>query len=215
MIVAIDGPGAAGKGTLARRLAAHLGLSYLDSGKLYRAVAFRLLRQGGDPEREADAVAAAEALRPEDLDDPALKGDDVAQIATKAAIHARVREVLTTFQRRFASSPPGDASGAVIDGRDIGTVVFPDAAIKLFVTASPDVRAERRTLELRQRGQEAIYSRVLEELKARDARDRGRAVAPLAIAKDAYVLDTTDLDPDAVFAAALAFIIARTSQQAR
>ena len=215
MIIAIDGPGAAGKGTLARRLAAHLGLAYLDSGRLYRAVALRLLREGRDPENEGDAIAAAKALLPGDLDDPALKGDEIAQMAAKAAIHPGVRDVLTEFQRRFAATPPGEAPGAVIDGRDIGTVVCPSAPIKLFVTAEPEVRAERRALELQQRGQNAIYARVLEELKARDARDQGRAVAPLAIAKDAYVLDTTDLDPDAVFAAALAFITARTSQQAR
>jgi cytidylate kinase len=215
VIIAIDGPGAAGKGTLARRLAAHFGLAYLDSGRLYRAVALRLLRDGRDPEKEGDAIAAAQALQPGDLDDPALKGDEIAQMAAKAAIHPGVRDVLTEFQRRFAAAPPGGAVGAVIDGRDIGTVVCPDAPIKLFVTAEPEIRAERRALELRQRGQNAIYARVLEELKARDARDRGRAVAPLVIAKDAYVLDTTVLDPDAVFTAALAFITARTSQQAR
>lgn len=209
MIVAIDGPAASGKGTLARRLAAHLGFAHLDSGKLYRAVGLAVLRAGGDPEDEDIAREAAAALTAAALDDPALGGDDAAQAASKVAAMAPVRAALLRFQRDFAESPPGDVPGAVIDGRDIGTVVCPDAAVKIFITADVAVRADRRHKELLGRGEPSIYARVLQDLKERDDRDTNRDVAPLRPACDATVVDTSDMDPDAAFAAALACIEAR------
>ena len=207
--IAIDGPSAAGKGTLARRIAAHFGFAYLDSGLLYRAVGLRVLRQGGDPADPDTAIAAAQGVAAADLDDPELRGDGAAGAASKAAAIPPVRAALLDFQREFAAHPPDGAKGAVLDGRDIGTVVCPDARHKLFVTASPRERADRRLKELRQSGVETIHSRVLREMRDRDARDRDRAVAPLVPAKDAVVLDTTGLDPDAVFAAALEIIVSR------
>lgn len=209
MIIAIDGPAAAGKGTLAKRLARHFGLARLETGLLYRAVGLKTLRRGADPGDEKAALAAARALRPEDIEDPELRNNGAAQAASKAAAIPAVREALLEFQRAFARTPPGGAKGAVLDGRDIGTVVCPDAPIKLFVTASVEVRAERRLKELRERGLEAIHSRVLEDMRERDARDRSRAVAPLAPARDAHEIVTDGLDADGVFAAALAFIAAR------
>ena len=209
MIIAIDGPGAAGKGTVARRLAQHFGYAYLDTGLLYRAVAKRVLDAGNDPADAARAAETARALAPMHLEDSQLRREEVARAAAIVAQHPDVRAALLAFQRRFAAAPPGGAPGAVIDGRDIGTVVCPDAPAKLFVTAGVDERARRRTLELQGRGEEAIYSRVLEELAARDRRDSERAIAPLAAAKDAHVLDTTELDADAAFAAAKAFVLGR------
>lgn len=205
IVIAIDGPGAAGKGTLSRRLAAHLGLDYLDSGSLYRAVAWRVLEAGADPVDPQAALAEAKRLDPADLNQPALRTERVARAAALVAQFPAVRTELTAFQRRFAAAPPG-GRGAVIDGRDIGTVVCPRAKAKLFVTASLPERAKRRFLELQERGEKAIYAAVLEELEARDRRDKERAVAPLVAAPDAYVLDTTDLDPDAAFAAALTYV---------
>lgn len=206
MIVAIDGPSAAGKGTLARRIAAYFGLAYLDSGLLYRAVGLRVLRRGGDPADSGDATKAAQGIAAADLDDPELRGDAAAAAASKAAAIPSVRAALLDFQRNFAAHPPDRAKGAVLDGRDIGTVVCPDARHKLFVIASPEERAERRLKELRERGVETIHSRVLREMRERDARDRDRAIAPLVPAEDAVVLDTTGLDQDAVFAVALEII---------
>lgn len=206
MIVAIDGPAAAGKGTLARRLAQELGLAYLDTGLLYRAVGFAVLAAGADPEDPAAAVRAAKALKPEALSNPDLRTDTVANAASKVSAIPGVRAELLEFQRNFAKSPPKGSNGAVLDGRDIGTVVCPGAEAKLFVTASPEVRAERRLKELQGRGLEAIYARVLQDMKERDARDSARAVSPLEPAKDAFVLDTSDLDAEAVFARALDFI---------
>lgn len=209
MIIAIDGPGAAGKGTVARRLAQHFDYAYLDTGLLYRAVAKRVLDAGIDAADAARTAEVARALVPAHLEDPQLRREEVARAAAIVAQHADVRSALLTFQRCFAASPPGGAPGAVIDGRDIGTVVCPEAPAKLFVTAGVEERARRRTLELQGRGEEAIYSRVLEELAARDRRDSERAIAPLAAAKDAHVLDTTELDADAAFAAAKAFVLGR------
>jgi CMP/dCMP kinase len=206
MIIAVDGPAAAGKGTLSKNLAAHLGYAHLDTGKIYRAVGFAVLASGGDPADPAAAVAAARALTPEALENPALVEDAVASAASKAAAIDAVRALLLAFQRDFAASPPDGAPGAVLDGRDIGTVVCPDADIKLFVDAKVEVRAERRYKELLDRGEKTIYARVLQDLKDRDDRDRNRSVAPLIPAADAFVLDTSTLDAGNAFRAALAFI---------
>jgi cytidylate kinase len=202
LVIAIDGPAAAGKGTLARRLAEHLGFAYLDTGLLYRAVGVRVVEQGGDPADAAAAAAAAAGLGVADLAGPALRGDDAAVAASMVAAVPAVRQALLSFQRDFARNPPG-ACGAVLDGRDIGTIVWPEADVKLFITASLDVRAVRRLKELRERGLEAIHSRVVRDMQERDARDRQRSVAPLEPAGDALVIDTSGLDPEAVFAAAL------------
>lgn len=202
-IIAIDGPAASGKGTLARRLARHYGFAYLDTGKLYRAVGLRVVRAGGDPEDEEAAEDAARALEPIELEDPALAGDDAAKAASQVAALPAVRAALMDFQRGFAASPPDGAEGAVLDGRDIGTVICPNAPAKLFVTADVEVRADRRHKELLNRGVASIYARVLADLKERDARDADREAAPMRPADDAHVLDTTEMDPDEAFDAAL------------
>ena len=209
MIIAIDGPAAAGKGTLARRLAQHLSLALLDTGLLYRAVALKVLHQEDDPTDVAAAAAAARGLGPDDLEGPDLRGEALAGAASKVAAIPAVRAALLDFQRNFANHPPAGAKGAVLDGRDIGTVVCPGADAKLFLTANLEVRAQRRLKELRDRGLEAIPSRVLHDMKERDARDAGRDVAPLEPAADAFVCDTSDRDADEVFAAALKFIRSR------
>lgn len=213
MIIAIDGPAASGKGTLARRLADHLGYALLDTGLLYRAVGMKVVRAGGDASDAEAATAAARTLAADDLEAADLRSDTAASAASKVGAIPAVRAALLEFQRTFAAHPPSGAGGAVLDGRDIGTVVCPDADAKLFVTASVEVRAERRLKELRARGLEAIHSRVLQEMKERDSRDASRAVAPLEPAKDALVLDTSALDPDAVFAEALAFVKARADRR--
>ena len=207
-IIAIDGPAAAGKGTLARRLAAELGFDYLDTGLIYRAVGMILTRAGGDPADVAAAEAAARALSPSDLAAPDLRLDQAAQAASKVAVIPGVRAALLEFQRQFAAHPPG-GKGAVLDGRDIGTVVCPDAPVKLFVTASLEKRADRRLKELHDKGEKVIHSSVLADMKERDERDRTRSVAPLVPAEGAVVLDTTDLDADQAFAAALEIIRSR------
>jgi cytidylate kinase len=205
-VIAIDGPAAAGKGTLARRLAARFGYAYLDTGLLYRAVGMKVLAGGGVPSDAGVAAGAAAALTTADLEAGDLRSDKAAGAASEVAAIPAVRAALLAFQRNFAAHPPGGAAGAVLDGRDIGTVVCPDAAVKLFVTASLAVRADRRLRELRQRGLEAIHSQVLQDMQERDARDCARAVAPLEPAKDAAVIDTDGLDADAVFNVALAVV---------
>ena len=206
MIIAIDGPAAAGKGTLARRLAQHLNFAYLDTGLIYRAVSKKVLILGGSPDDAAMAETEAWAMQPEDLNLEGLRTDEVAQAASKVSAVPGVRAALLKFQRDFAAHPPDGKVGSVLDGRDIGTVVCPDARHKLFVTASMEVRAERRVKELQDRGLRAIYARVFEDMKERDARDTERAVSPLEPAKDANTLDTSDLDADQVFQAALDLI---------
>ena len=205
MIVAVDGPAAAGKGTLARRIAEHYRLDHLDTGRLYRATALEALLAGGDPADPTVAEAAATRVGPECLGDPRLKEERVAQASSVVAAIPGVRAALLAFQRDFALRPRG-GRGAVLDGRDIGTVICPDADAKIFVTASVDARATRRFKELRAAGVEAIYERVLQDMKDRDARDSGRQVAPLKPADDAFVLDTTALGAEAAFAAAIAYI---------
>jgi CMP/dCMP kinase len=206
VIVAIDGPSASGKGTLARRLATHFGFAHLETGSLYRAVALHALQSGGDPASPEIAERAARQVGAGDLGDPRLREEQVAQAASVVAAIPAVRQVLLAFQRDFARRPPGGFRGAVLDGRDIGTVICPDADAKLFITASPEARARRRFKELRESGKPAIYDRVLQDMKDRDARDSQRRAAPLVPADDAFVLDTTMLDADAVFAAALDII---------
>ncbi|HYX00534.1 MAG TPA: d(CMP) kinase [Reyranella sp.] len=196
LIIAIDGPSASGKGTLAKRLAEHFGLPHLDTGLLYRAVGW-LAEQTGRPPGE---IAAS--LRLSDIDNPELKSDQAGQAGSKVAAIPEVRANLLNFQKNFAYRE----SGAVLDGRDIGTVICPDAPVKLFVTASTSARAERRYQELRERGVDTIKPRVLAEMAERDRRDSERAAAPLKAAPDAYLLDTSDMDADAAFAVALAFI---------
>jgi len=210
IVVAIDGPAAAGKGTLARRVAQDLNLAYLDTGLLYRATGFSVLQRQGDPSDENLALIAAQNLQPSDLENDALRHDEAAQAASKVAVIQSVRDELLAFQCRFAAEPPVGKNGAVLDGRDIGTVVCPHADVKLFVTASTEVRAQRRLKELQGRGLDAIYAQVLKDMKDRDARDSQRAAAPLKAADDAVILDTSDLDIEEVIAQAKSIISERT-----
>lgn len=209
MIVAVDGPAGAGKGTLARRLAASLDFAYLDTGSIYRAVAARLLAEGGDPLDAEAAAAVAERLSPGDLEREDLRDEATSQAASQVASYPGVRRALLAFQRDFAAHPPAEKAGAILDGRDIGTVICPGAEAKIFVTASLEERARRRHKELLDRGEESIYARVQDEMAARDKRDSERAEAPLKPAEDAFVLDTTDLDIDAAYAAALSYLRSR------
>jgi len=199
MIIAIDGPAASGKGTLARRLASYYDFEHLDSGLLYRAVAKAVLDAGGAPDDEAAAIAAARTFDPERYPDDVLKSDDVAKAASYVAAVPEVRAELVAFQRAFAKKKPG----VVIDGRDIGTVIVPDADVKIYVTATAEVRARRRILELRERGAPVDEQAVLDEIIKRDERDMNRAVAPLKQAQDAHLLDTTHLDIGAAVRAAV------------
>jgi len=202
MIVAIDGPAASGKGTIARQIAAVYGLHHLDTGLLYRAVAKAMLDAGYPPEDAVRATAAATALDPTKFQDNALKLQAITEAASVVAAIPQVREALINYQREFATKPPG----AVLDGRDIGTVIAPGADVKLFVVATPEVRAKRRTLELRARGEEADENEVLADLLRRDERDSRRTAAPLKAAPDAHLLDTTHLGIDAAFRAAVDII---------
>lgn len=207
MIIAIDGPAAAGKGTLARRLAQHFDLAFLDTGAIYRAVGAKVLRNGKAPGDTAAAAAAARGLTPADMNVPNLRDEAVSQAASIVAAQPDVRAALVDFQRRFAAHPPDGKPGAVLDGRDIGTVICPGPeVIKLFVHASPEARAMRRFKELQARGDSTKYTRVLQDMKDRDERDQSRGVAALKKADDAYDLDTTGLNPDQAFQKALEFI---------
>lgn len=197
-VVAIDGPAASGKGTLARRLAERFGLAHLDTGKLYRATALLVLEAGADPADPEAATAAARKVEPQMLSDQRLSSEPVANASSIVAAIPAVRAALLEMQRGFAAHPPPPLRGAVLDGRDIGTVVCTDASVKLFVTASPEARAERRLRELRERGAAAIYGDVLQDMKERDARDSMRRAAPLAAAPDAAIIDTTRLDAEQV-----------------
>jgi cytidylate kinase len=212
LVIAVDGTAASGKGTLARRLAKHFGFAHLDSGALYRLTALNVMDAGANPASEADALAAARKIDPARVTDPAIRSDTVSMTASGVAAIASVRDVLLDYQRNFARIPPGNALGAVIDGRDIGTVVCPEAIAKLFVDAKPEVRAQRRFLELQASGTPADEAAVLADILARDKRDRERAVAPLKPAADADLLDTSLLDIDAAFAAALALVSPRVEE---
>jgi CMP/dCMP kinase len=199
MIIAIDGPAASGKGTLAKRMAARYGLRHLDTGLIYRAVALGLLAGSHRLDDIDQAVHVAKHLDPANFNDTELKRHEVAEAASVVSAIPQVRAVLLAFQREFGCTPPG----AVLDGRDIGTVVFPEADAKLFVTASDEVRARRRAAELAQAGEALSYAAVLADIRRRDERDAMRAAAPLKPAPDAHLLDTTHLDIDAAFRAAL------------
>jgi cytidylate kinase len=206
MIIAIDGPAASGKGTLGKKLAAHYGLRHLDTGLIYRAVAMALLDAGLPLDDAAQATAAAQNLDPARFDD-SLKAHAIGEAASIVSAIPEVRAALVAFQREFAATPPG----AVLDGRDIGTVICPDADVKIFVTATPQVRAQRRFLELAANGQAVREADILADILRRDERDMKRAIAPLAPAADAHVLDTTTLNADAAFWAAIELIDARHS----
>ena len=208
VVIAVDGPAASGKGTLARRLAAEFGYAYLDTGLLYRAVGLSLIRAGEYPGDAFAAEVVVENLKVADMDfsDPTLRDEETGRAAGIVAANPAVREALIDLQRNFAAAQPNAALGAVLDGRDIGTVICPDADYKFFIDADIGVRAERRVKELQEKGDPSIPSRVLQDMKERDHRDRTRAVAPLAPAADASVIDTTNLNADAVFALAISFI---------
>ena len=201
IVIAVDGPAASGKGTIARALARHFKLSHLDTGLLYRAVALNLFRFGGDPGSEFEAMRACD-ITSVSLDDPDLRSEVVGSIASRISAYPSVREKLLDRQRKFA----GQAGGAVLDGRDIGTVIAPDAEVKLFVTASVEVRARRRVAELLSRGMPAHLDDVVIDLKARDARDSNRDAAPMVQADDAMLLDTSEMDVDQAIAAAISLV---------
>src|SRR5215831_202630 len=208
VVIAIDGTAACGKGTIAKMLARHYGFAHLDSGALYRLVAFGVLDRGGDPSNAADAVAAARRMDMSAIRDPRLRSASVGEASSRVAAIADVRAAILDFQRQFGARPPGGLRGAVIDGRDIGTVICPDATAKLFVDARTEVRARRRWLELQAQNADPLpdIAAVETELRVRDARDRSRAVAPLRQAEDAVLLDTSDLDIEAAFAKALELV---------
>ena len=208
IVVAVDGPVAAGKGTLGRRLVAHFNFAYLDTGGLYRAVALRLLRNQQALDEIETMVAQAGKISLADLADPALRDEEVGEAASVIAPQPELRAALLEYQRAFAANPPDGAAGAVLDGRDIGTVICPDAQVKLFVTASVEARAERRFTELAGRGEDVDLATIQADVAARDARDSARAASPLTAAEDAHLLDTTKMDIEAAFQAAQKIVAA-------
>jgi CMP/dCMP kinase len=211
MIIAIDGPAASGKGTLAKRVAEHFGLAHLDTGLLYRAVARDVRKQGGAFEDADGAAAAARKLDPDTLEDPCLRDPVVGEAASVVARIPAVRAAILDYQRDFARRP----EGAVLDGRDIGTVVCPDADVKIYVTATPEVRARRRCLELKGRGENISYDAVLVDIRQRDERDANREVSPMRPAADAFLLDTSNLDIEAAFNTAVGVILRKVGQRGR
>lgn len=206
IIIAVDGTAASGKGTLAKRLARHFNFAHMDSGALYRLTALAVLDQQGDPSSEADAVKGARTIDLARAGDPVIRSDTIGQASSQVAAIPAVRQALLDFQKSFLAHPPGDSRGAVMDGRDIGTVIAPAATAKLFVDAKPEVRAHRRWLELKSLGIERNEAELLAEIVARDHADRTRAISPLKQAIDANLLDTSTLGIDAAFAAALAMV---------
>ena len=213
IVIAVDGPAASGKGTLARKMAERLGYAYLDTGALYRAVAYATLEMGGDPSQfvsvEPALAIIKKNLTPELLDNPALRTPEVSEAASKVAAIPEVRLELLEYQREFAANPPGNVGGAVLDGRDIGTVICPNANIKFFVTATTEERARRRHKELKDYYPELTLPSVLEDLKKRDQRDQSRKMAPTIAADDAYVIDTTTMNAAETLDEAVAVIRAR------
>lgn len=208
IVIAVDGPAASGKGTIARALARHYGLPHMDTGLLYRAVALHLWRWGGDPRNEFEARRACDELG-FDPDDPELRSEPVSKIASAISAYPTVRAALLERQQDFANQP----GGAVLDGRDIGTVIAPNADVKLFVTATPEVRARRRVLELLERGMPAHFEDVLADIRSRDERDANRAVAPLRQASDALILDTSELDKNQSIAEAVRLVEGRLKER--
>jgi CMP/dCMP kinase len=211
MIIAIDGPAASGKGTLGKRLAAHYGLRHLDTGLIYRAVAKALIDEGQDPNDVGAAAAAAKALDPSRFDEVVLKAYSISEAASIVSAIPEVRAALVAFQREFAAKPPG----AVLDGRDIGTVICPNADVKVYVTATPEIRARRRAAEYKAQGRDIDEAEVLADIRKRDERDQNRAAAPLKQAQDAHLLDTTHLDIDAAIRAAIDIVEATRAGRGR
>lgn len=212
-VIAIDGTFASGKGTLAKRLADHFGYAYLDTGKLYRATAAKVLANNGNLDDGASAATYASTLTLEDLNDPELKSGKIGAAASKVSVHKQVRAALFDFQQNFAKKPGKQYKGAVLDGRDIGTVICPNADVKLYVDAKPEVRADRRHKELVSYGEDVSFEQVMQQLTERDARDMNRTEAPLKPAANAHLLDTTNLGIDAAFEAARHLIVTVLEQQ--
>ena len=215
-IIAIDGTAASGKGTLARRLAKHFGYAYLDTGLLYRAMGYLTLSFETEQTKFSEEIinSAASSITPNILQNAALRDEKVTKRASILATIPKVRAALILQQRNFANNPPGGVTGAILDGRDIGTVICPDATYKFFVNAEVKVRAARRVKELLERNVEAIYARVLQDMRERDARDSARNLAPLVPAEDAFVIDTTQMNAETVFTAALEFISEQNESKA-
>ncbi len=206
VVIAVDGPAASGKGTLSNSLANHFDFARLDTGLIYRALGLKVLGDGTDTSDKQKVTLLANQLSFDDLNQENLRSEKVGAVASRVAAIPDVRAVLLKFQRDFAAHPPAEKSGVVVDGRDIGTIVCPNANFKIFLIADKDVRATRRFKELQERGLRAIYSQILRDMVDRDARDSFRSVAPLEPAKDAFVLDTSNLSVDAAFVAALGYI---------